>query len=113
MKPLTHSVDLPTPIATYFRSDRGDLEAFSRCFTEQPVVKDEGHTYCGRAAIRAWKEAASAKYRYTCEPLSCERTGEETVVICHLVGDFPGSPVDLRFIFKLEGDQIASLEIVP
>ena len=33
------------------------------------------------------------------------------VVTSHLVGNFPGSPVDLRFFFKLEGDKIASLEI--
>ena len=25
----------------------------------------------------------------------------------------PGSPVDLRFFFELEGDKIASLEVIP
>jgi hypothetical protein len=32
-------------------------------------------------------------------------------VTSHLVGDFPGSPVDLRYFFVLDGDKIASLEI--
>jgi hypothetical protein len=35
------------------------------------------------------------------------------VVACRLTGNFPGSPVDLRFIFELEGDKIVSLEITP
>jgi len=30
-----------------------------------------------------------------------------------LTGNFPGSPVDLRFFFELDGDKIASLEIIP
>ena len=35
------------------------------------------------------------------------------VVICRLKGDFPGSPVDLRYVFELAGDKISSLEIKP
>jgi len=76
-------------------------------------VKDEGNTHKGRAAIKAWKRDASAKYQYTCEPLACEERDGKTVVTSHLVGNFPGSPVDLRYFFRLEGDKIASLEVVP
>jgi len=113
MKQATKSLNLPKPIAAYFTADKGDGEAVSRCFAEDAVVKDEGHTHRGRAAIKAWKVDASAKYQYTCEPLACEENDGKTVVTCHLVGNFPGSPVDLRFFFKLEGDRIASLEIIP
>ena len=113
MKPATKSLSLPKPIAAYFAADRGDGEAVSQCFTENAVVKDEGHTHRGRAAIKAWKTDASAKYEYTSEPIASEEKGGKTVVTCHLVGNFPGSPVDLRFFFKLEGDKIASLEIIP
>jgi hypothetical protein len=76
-------------------------------------VKDEAHTYQGRAAIKQWKTDVSAKYQYTCEPLACERKDGKIVVTCRLTGNFPGSPVDLRFFFELDGDQIASLEIIP
>ena len=31
----------------------------------------------------------------------------------HLEGDFPGSPLDLRYFFTLDGDKIAALEIIP
>ena len=104
---------LPQPVAAYFAADREDAEAVARCFTETAVVKDEGHTYQGRAAIKQWKADAAAKYQYTTELLDCERTDGKTVVTSRLTGNFPGSPVDLRFFFVLEGDKIASLEVIP
>ena len=113
MKQATQSLNLPKPIAAYFVADEVDGEAVSQCFTANAVVKDEGHTHKGRAAIKAWKMDVSAKYEYTCEPLACEEKDGKTVVTCHLVGDFPGSPVDLRFFFTLEGGKISSLEIIP
>jgi len=113
MNQVTRSLNLPKPVAAYFTADKGDGEAVSRCFTENAVVKDEGNTHKGRAAIKAWKTDASAKYQYTCEPLACEERDGKTVVTSHLVGNFPGSPVDLRYFFRLEGDKIASLEVVP
>lgn len=106
-------LDLPTTIATYFSSDTQDAEAVARCFTETAVVKDEGHTYRGRAAIKQWKADASTKYEYTSEPFAWEVQDGKSVVTSRLTGNFPGSPVDLRFFFVLEGDQIASLEIIP
>src|ERR1051325_640131 len=72
MKPATRSLNLPKPIAAYFTADNGDGEAVSQCFTENAVVKDEGHTHKGRAAIKEWKTDASAKYEYTCEPIAYE-----------------------------------------
>ena len=107
------TLDLPKPIAAYFTADKADVEAVSQCFTEDAVVKDEGHTHQGRAAIKQWKTDASAKYQYTSEPFACEQKGGKFVVTSHLTGNFPGSPVDLRFFFELEGDKIASLEIIP
>jgi hypothetical protein len=105
--------DLPKPIAAYFIADTVDGDAVSQCFTENAVVKDEGHIYQGRAAIKHWKMEASAKYQYTCEPFACEHKAGKFVVTSRLTGNFPGSPVDLRFFFELEGDKIASLEIIP
>lgn len=107
------TLDLPTPVANYFTADRSDGEAVAQCFTENAVVKDEGHTFKGRPAIRQWKAVASAKYQYTSEPFVCERRDGQVIVTSRLTGNFPGSPVNLRFVFRLEGDKIESLEIVP
>ena len=113
MKPATKSLNLPKPIAAYFTPDKRDADAVSRCFTDDAVVKDEGRTHNGRAAIKQWKTGTSTKYEYTNEPVACEEKDGKIVVTSHLVGNFPGSPIDLRFFFKLEGDKIASLEIIP
>src|SRR4029077_275586 len=112
-KETTMTLDLPKPIAAYFTADKGDSAAVAECFTESAVVKDEGHTYQGRAAIKQWKAEASARYEYTSEPFACEQKDGKFVVTSRLIGNFPGSPVDLRFFFELEGDKIASLEIIP
>lgn len=104
---------LPPAVAAYFTADKANGEAVARCFTDDAVVKDEGHTYNGRAAIQQWKEDASARFTYTCDPLACQRQNENVVVTCRLVGNFPGSPVDLRFLFQLAEDKIASLEVAP
>lgn len=105
------TLDLPKPINTYFAADASDSEALARCFTDHAVVKDEGHSYTGLAAITRWKTDSSRKYTYTSKPFACAEMGGKTIVTSHLTGNFPGSPVDLRYIFRLEGDKIASLEI--
>lgn len=105
-------ISLPKPIDTYFAADRGDSDLVARCFTDNAVVKDEGHTYDGLAAIKQWKTDSSKKYTYTSAPFACEEKDGKTIVTCRLTGNFPGSPVDLRFFFGLEGDKIAFLEII-
>jgi hypothetical protein len=74
-------------------------------------VRDEGQTYRGLAAIKQWKAEAKKKYQYTIEPLASAREGDKTIVTNRLTGKFPGSPIEVRFVFRLEGDKIASLEI--
>ena len=51
------------------------------------------------------------KYSATTEPFAIEKQGAETIVTCHVAGNFPGSPVDLRYRFALEGELIAALEV--
>ncbi len=108
------AIDPPAPIAAYFVADASDSsEAVSRCFANDATVTDEGHTHRGRLAIAAWKADATTKYSYTLEPFSIGFDGDRIVVVCHLEGDFLGSPLDLRFIFRLQDDKIAELEIIP
>src|ERR1700751_1344624 len=110
---MAGQLDLPEPIAAYFDADKRDSEAIARCFTKDAVVKDEGHTYTGIMAIKQWKAESSTKYTYTSEPFALEQRDGTTVVTSRLTGNFPGSPVDLRFFFLLERGKIAVLEIIP
>lgn len=102
---------LPTPIATYFQADQSDGDAVAQCFTEDAVVIDERRTHTGRDAIVQWKAEASTRFRYTVDPFAVERRDSAMLVTAHVAGDFPGSPVDLRYAFELDGDKIARLEI--
>jgi hypothetical protein len=106
------TLNLPEPIAAYFDADRrGDAGAVARCFAKEGVVQDDGHTYSGAAAIEKWKSAVSAKLSYTSQPIALEQTNGRHVVTSTVTGNFPGSPLDLRYAFKLERGKIASLEI--
>ena len=80
---------------------------------EEAVVEDEGQTHSGPAAIKAWKTAASAKYAYTSAPFAVEQKDGQYIVTSRLTGNFPGSPVDLRYRFRLERGKIADLVIAP
>lgn len=104
-------ITLPGPIAAYFTADQNDSHAVAQCFAENAVVIDERRTHTGRNAIRQWKAEATTKFSYTTDPFAVREENGQTVVKAHVVGNFPGSPVDLRYAFVLEGDQIARLEI--
>ena len=102
---------MPQPIAAYFEADGRDGDAVSECFTEGATVRDERMTYSGRNAIRDWKASASRKFAYTVAPFAIENTDGRVVVRASVTGNFPGSPIDLRYLFAVEGGKIASLEI--
>ncbi|MFN7152640.1 MAG: nuclear transport factor 2 family protein [Acidovorax sp.] len=106
------TLNLSEPIAAYFAADtQKNAQALAHCFTTHAVVKDEGHTYVGIDAIKAWKAAASTKYTYTTEPFALDHTDGDQIITSRVKGNFPGSPVDLRYRFRLERGLIASLEI--
>lgn len=105
-------LSLPSPIAGYFAANAGDRIAVANLFTSYAVVIDEKRTHRGRDAIARWKTQTSAQYDYISEPVAIDDQGERVIVTAHVTGNFPGSPVDLRYAFTLAGDAIARLEIV-
>ena len=105
-------LNLPEPIAAYFDADTRDGEAVARCFTKNGIVKDEGRAHSGLAAIEAWKNEAAAKYSYVSAPFAVEKKDDSYIVTSRLTGNFPGSPVDLRFAFRLERGKIDRKSVV-
>lgn len=101
---------LPTPIAHYFASEHRP-EALAQCFAEDAVMKDDGHTYAGIDAIKAFMAAASAKYGATTVPFALKDDDGFQVVHARVTGNFPGSPINLSYRFSLERELIATLEI--
>src|SRR6266481_5086492 len=89
------SVDLPTPIALYIAAENsGDPDALSQCFAEDAIVRDEGQTIKGLAAIKQWKAETRKKYQHTIEPLGSTQKDDKTIVSNRLTGNFTGSPIE-------------------
>jgi hypothetical protein len=106
------SLTLPGPVAAYFDAEKvADADALARCFVEDGVVRDEGGTFTGTAAIKQWNIGARVRYHHTVEPIGVGERDGTTIVTGRVSGNFPNSPVNLEHIFRLEGDKIASLEI--
>ena len=106
-------INLPVPIAIYFAAEnQGHTDIVAQCFAENGVVRDEGQTIEGWSAIKQWLVETKGKYQHTIEPLAFAQKGGKTIVTNRLTGTFPGSPIELEFAFTLDGDKIASLEIL-
>jgi hypothetical protein len=105
------ALNLPNPITAYLAADKQGPDDVARCFTPQGVVKDKGQTHIGREAIKAWKAESSMLYTYTTEPFSVELIDGAHLVYSHVAGSFPGSPLDLKLLFRLKRGLIANLEI--
>jgi ketosteroid isomerase-like protein len=103
----------PEVIARYLQAaDERDAAALVACFAEDGSVLDEGHTYAGRDAIRAWREDTATKWTYTTTVTGTEALGGDRFdVSIHLKGDFPGGEADLTQAFTLSDGLISRLAI--
>lgn len=103
---------LPDSVATFFQvSNSAELSALRQCFTEDAVVRDEGHMHQGHQAMQVRLLEAQRKYTYSVEPLDAVQQGSSVKVCAKVSGNFPGSPVQLEHVFRLASDRIKSLEI--
>ncbi|MCU1688123.1 MAG: hypothetical protein JWN20_51 [Jatrophihabitantaceae bacterium] len=96
---MTTPTDL---IARYFAlAPSTDRDAYVDLFAPDAVVEDEGRKRNGFAEIRAWRaEVPSVTYTV----LSVVPEGTDEVAVASIAGDFPGSPVELRFAFRFTAD---------
>jgi hypothetical protein len=106
------SLTLPKPVTKYLAAvEAKDTDMLALCFADDALVHDEGRAYRGLDAIRSWKQETQTKYKYRVEPLDASVSGKTVKLRARLTGDFPGSPVDLDYTFRLANDKITSLEI--
>jgi hypothetical protein len=106
------STRLPRPIADYFAAQNDhEIDAMLAGFADAAIVRDEGREHRGRAAIRDWIEETTRKYRPAVAVTDVAETGGTIVVTCRISGTFPGSPIDLRYAFVVQGGEIVRLEI--
>ena len=88
-----------------------DRERYFALFGDAVVVHDDGRSYHGLKAVRRWRnEVPSVRYDLR------EVTGTATAgqAVAEVSGDFPGSPVTLRFTFERDvRGKITLLDITP
>ena len=104
---------LPEPLGSYFDAvNREDVDAMLTPFAANAVVTDEGKSRSGVLEIREWIEEVTEKYhpRFEVEEVVEDRAGA-AVVLGLVSGTFPGSPIRLRYTFRLSGKTITHLEI--
>jgi len=105
-------VQVPQVITDYFAAaNTDDADRVAACFADDAVVRDEGRDIHGRSAVRVWAQETRRKYGYHAEVRASENVADRTIVTAHLTSEFPGSPIDLRYRFKLAGGKIVALEV--
>lgn len=89
-----------TLVETYFeRAVDANLESYFELFADDVVVEDEDREHLGLAAVRRWR-AEVPPVTYTIRETSVD--ADTAVAVTRIEGDFPGSPVDLRFCFRFD-----------
>ena len=105
-------INLARPVATYIAAANAhDVDAVTACFSEAAAVLDEKKERQGIAAIRNWAEEVSEKYHPTVEALDVAETNGRTILTGRVSGNFPGSPIEPRYAFTLNGGKIQRVEI--
>ncbi|MDQ1725813.1 MAG: hypothetical protein QOG52_2841 [Frankiaceae bacterium] len=107
-----HAPAVPPAISAWLAAHAmHDIDAESAQLTEDVIVVDNGHEFRGRAAARDWSDNVSKEFQYTATILSTDNHGDAVVATARVEGNFPGSPIDLRYQFLLTGGLISALTI--
>lgn len=103
---------VPEAVAGYFAAKNArDVAGMLGWFAADAVVVDEGRRYRGTAAIGAWLAETTRKYAVSAQVTGVAAEGARLVVTALVSGNFPGSPVSLRYRFTLAEGRIAGLEV--
>ncbi len=104
--------ELPDTVRRYFEADAAqDREGMRAVLSPTVHVHDESHDYHGIDEVLAWKKSSSERYQYTSTPFASEQSVDSVSVQSRLEGNFPGSPVDVTYLFRLKDGLIEELKI--
>lgn len=111
-KPMSTELNLPHAVAALIAAQNNyDSTVFSEQFTIDATVYDEGQFYNGRPAIKQWNQMTNDKYSVTLTPVAFMNEDAHSILTVQVSGNFPGSPIDLKYQFTFERDQIKTLKI--
>ena len=105
------NIELPPAIAAFFHAtNTREFTDFLSLFTSDAHVNDEANDHYG-AAIATWIDQATAEAKPFTEVKEVTGDGGQFAIPAEVSGNFPGSPVQLRYSFTLREDKIATLLI--
>jgi ketosteroid isomerase-like protein len=113
MKTTTETQTLPAAVTRYLEAaNHFDAVAAADCFTADATVHDENQDHDGREAIRCWIKETSRKYHPAFTVMRSAVYGDDVTLAVAVSGQFPGSPVTLDYMIRLEAGKILLLTIV-
>ena len=75
-----------------------NTDGYLALFAADAIAVDEGHVHHGIEEIRDWRTVVpSVSY----DVLDITSVGDDLQAVVDISGDFPGSPVTLRFLFQI------------
>ena len=107
-----HHANVPPAVRAWLAAHGlHDADAEVAQMTDNVVVVDNGIEYSGRAAARAWTTSVNERFEYSATVLTADVHGDAVVATTHVEGDFPGSPINLRYQFLLSDGLISALTV--
>ena len=88
-----------------------DSAKYAACFSEDAKVHDEGKVHIGQKAIEEWIADANERYNAKNELISYTPNADEDIMEVNASGDFPGSPIVLKYHLRINKGKIAYLKI--
>ena len=107
------AVTAPAVAAFFALPPQDAAAAITAIFATDAHVNDERQDHHGLDAIIEWWHATNANTPFASRLLSVDADGDRAVAAAEVSGSFPGSPVVLRYRFRLHQGRIADLEITP
>ena len=105
-------MNLPKVVADLVETQNSfDSVAYANCFSETAVVFDEGKTHNGRKEIERWIADSNERYKATITPIGFEEKENESLLKAETSGNFPGSPIVLRYHLEIVDELIQSLKV--
>lgn len=106
------NADFPDLIARYFEhAVAPDREQWFALFADDVMIEDDGRTHRGIDEVRQWRSEVPS-VTYSINDVATQDGYQ--VATADIAGDFPGSPIPLRFHFiEVEGGLIKHLAIRP
>jgi ketosteroid isomerase-like protein len=107
------AASLAPSIAAYIAAANArDTSRVGSFFAEDANVFDEGQHRIGTQSIAQWMEDTAQRYQPRVEVLDVQQRTGKVLVQGLISGTFPGSPLELRYMFRLnEQGKIARLDI--